>query len=94
MEETISLQSNIEYNQAEWVFQFEKEEPVVFAWCNKPRDSEGPSEELNLKIKGDSSSVIEFKDRDGKTFRIFAREITQPTLKMLEQDHLIEDDEI
>ncbi len=88
------IQENIEYNQAEWVFQFEKEEPVVFAWCNKPRNSEEPMEELHLKLKADSSSIIEFKDRHGKTFKIFAREITEPTLKMLEQDHLIEDEEI
>jgi len=81
-------QEVIQFKQAEWVFQFDKGEPTVFAWCN---DSEEPGD-LSIKLSPNSSSNIEFKDRDGRSFKIYAREITEPTLKMLEQDGSVDVD--
>ena len=78
----------IQFKQAEWVFQFEGGEPTVFAWCNDP---ENPGD-LSIKLAPNSSSTIEFKDRDGRSFKIYAREITEPTLKMLEQDGSVDVD--
>jgi hypothetical protein len=79
----LKTQENISFKRPEWVFQFDDNEPVVFAWSN---DEEEPGE-VNISLKGDSSSTLTFIDRDGKkTFKIFAREITEPTLKMIEQN--------
>jgi len=77
------ITSVVEFQRPEWVFQFDDNEPVVFAWSN---DEEEPGE-VNISLKGDSNSTLTFVDRDGKkTFKIFAREITEPTLKMIEQN--------
>ncbi len=76
----------VEFEQAEWVFQFDNEEPVVFAWANTP----GEKAEVSINLKSNSGTNLEFRDRNGKVFRIFAREITEPTLKMLEQNGNIE----
>ena len=70
------------FKRAEWVFQFDKEEPIVFAWSNDPTD---PGE-ININIKPNSSSGITFTDKDGKrTFSLFSREISEETLKLIEE---------
>ena len=71
-----------QFKQAEWVFQFDDGEPVVFAWTNDP---ENPGD-LNINLQPNSQCNLTFRDRDEKrTFTIFAREITEPTLKMIEE---------
>ena len=85
----IPLEEAIEFNQTEWVFQFGDEEPVVFAWENS-QDQDSDKTGLTLHLKGNSKSSLEFRDRNGKTFKIFAREMTEPTLKMLENSGNIE----
>lgn len=81
-QEQISLEPTlVEFKQAEWVFQFDNNDPVVFAWVNDPNE---PGE-LNLNLKPNNQSDLPFTDRNGRSFKIFAREITEPTLKMIEQ---------
>jgi hypothetical protein len=80
-QDSIEVQAIEEFKQAEWVFQFDDEEPVVFAWINDPNE---PGE-LNLNLKPNNRSDLQFTDRNGRSFKIFAREITEPTLKMIEQ---------
>lgn len=76
------------FKQPEWVFQFDNDEPVVFAWCEQPEDEP----RLSLDFKGESSSTLFFTSTSGKTFKIFSREITEPTIKMLEQNIVIKQD--
>lgn len=84
---TLAQPNVIEYSQAEWVFQFDDNEPVVFAWSNE----EGDPGEVNIKLKPNSASNLIFTDRDGtRTFKMFARPISEPTLKMIEQNGEIE----
>ena len=68
------------YKDAEWVFQFDTEEPIVFAWSSG--DSEEPGE-VNIKLKSASNSSIFFSSAGGnKTFRMYARPISEETRKM------------
>ena len=76
----------VPFNQAEWVFQFDEDEPTVFAWCNEPNDPTN----VNLTLTPDTRTDVVFKSANGKMMKIFAREITEPTLKMLEQNGNIE----
>lgn len=80
-----TLSSNIigiqEFKEAEWVFQFDDDEPVVFAWTNG--EGEEPAE-VNIKLKANSQSSIFFASPDlEKRLRIFCREMTEETKKGL-----------
>ena len=80
------IESNFKkFKQAEWVFQFDGEEPIVFAWCNSP-SNDGEDDNLVLKLTPTSDCSLNFKSYTGRELKIFAREITDQTLKMLEQD--------
>jgi hypothetical protein len=61
------------FDQAEWCFQFDDENPIVIAWSN---DVNEPGE-LTFMLKANSESRIIFQSADGeKTLRIFARSMS------------------
>ena len=61
------------FDQAEWCFQFDDEDPIVIAWSN---DVSEPGE-LTFMLKANSESRIIFQSADGdKTLRIFARSMS------------------
>jgi hypothetical protein len=65
-----------EFSQAEWVFQFDNDEPVVIAWSNDTTEAG----ELSFILKPNSGSNITFQSQDGKkTLRIFSREMSDET---------------
>jgi hypothetical protein len=58
------------FDMAEWVFQFDDEEPVVIAWSN----SEEVPGELSFVLKPNSGSNVIFQSADGtKKMSIFSR---------------------
>jgi hypothetical protein len=82
--ELVDIQAT-KFKHPEWVFQFDNDEPVVFAWCEQEEDNP----RLSFNLKAETNSTLFFKSPGGKTFKIFSREITEPTLKMLEQNIII-----
>ena len=77
---SVQTQQIENYKEAEWVFQFDSEEPIVFAWSSG--ESEEPGE-VNIKLKSSSNSSIFFSSAGGnKTFRMYARPISEETKKM------------
>jgi hypothetical protein len=56
----------ITFQQTEWVFQFDDEEPVLFA-------SQQEEPNLTITLSNTSQASIEFTDNNRK-FKIFARE--------------------
>jgi hypothetical protein len=69
-----------EYKEAEWVFQFDTEEPIVFAWSDK--DSSEPGE-VTVTLKANSNSSITFMSADGnKILKAYARPISEETKKL------------
>jgi hypothetical protein len=70
-----------EYEEAEWVFQFDNDEPIVFAWTN---EEGGPDSEIIIKLKANSQSSLFFTSHDfQKRLRIFCREMSDSTRKNL-----------
>jgi len=62
-----------EFAQAEWVFQFDNDEPVTIAWST---DEDDPGE-LTFTMKANSGSTIGLMSPDGsKVLRLYARELT------------------
>ena len=65
-----------EYDLAEWVCQFDNEEPVVIAWSND-KDKTTPGE-LSFTLKANSGSTVVFQSADGrKRFSLFSRSMSQ-----------------
>lgn len=78
--ESTGIEEPKEFQQAEWCFQFFDNEPVVFAWSQ----SETDPGTLVLEIKPTENSGLTFV-KDGMTFKLFAREMTEEGLKMREE---------
>ena len=77
-----------EFKQAEWVFQFDDDDPVVIAWSN----DESEAGELSFILKANSGSNVIFQSADGKkTLRLFAREMSKETREQREQRYGIDD---
>lgn len=63
------IQPTVTFNQAEWVFQFDDEEPTVFATQqNDPN--------LTITLNNTNNASIEFTNNN-RRFKIFARERQQ-----------------
>lgn len=69
-QETVKLEipESITYENVEWMYQFDGDEPKLLA---TPLDD---TKKLVIEINNTSTSNILFKDGNGKTFKIFARE--------------------
>jgi len=72
------------YDNCEWCFQFDADEPYVFAAAEKSEDiSKIPT--FNFILKNTSDSDIIFTN-NGKTFKLFARELTEDGKKLIKKD--------
>lgn len=70
-----------DFKDAEWVFQFDEEKPVVFAWSNS---SEEPGD-VAITLKPNVKSRITFTNIDGtKVMSLYSRPITDETVKIRE----------
>ena len=66
----------------EWVFQFDEDEPQIFAWTGEDTSTlEDPM--VTLTIGNNKSAYISFTNRvSGKQFKLFARELTEEGKKL------------
>lgn len=65
-----------EFDQAEWVFQFDEEEPEVFAWSTNPEEAGN----LSFILSANSSSSITFvSPHTGKKLNVFSRPMSEET---------------
>ena len=62
----LTINNTVMFNQTEWVFQFDEEEPTVFA-----TQQEEPN--LTITLNNTSNASIEFTNNN-RRFKIFARE--------------------
>ena len=66
----------------EWVFQFDEDEPQVFAWTDKDTDTEDEPT-VTFTISNIEGAYISFKHTNtDKVFKLFARPITSEGKKM------------
>jgi len=61
------------FEQCEWCFQFDEDEPKVFAWTSEDMTDEEPT--VTFTIGNTEGAYVSFS-KDGKTFKLFARELT------------------
>jgi hypothetical protein len=62
------------WDECEWCFQFDEDEPHVFAWTNENETNENP--EITFTLSNVKGSNFQFKHVDGKVFKLFVRELT------------------
>ena len=69
--------SQKKYEECEWCFQFDEDEPQVFAWTDDELNkSEDPK--VIFTITNVENSYITFQNgKSGKVFKLFARELTE-----------------
>lgn len=60
----------------EWCFQFDNDEPHIFAWTDDNIDSE-ENPEVTFTVSNTKDSFISFSQpKTGKSFKLFSRELT------------------
>jgi hypothetical protein len=69
----IKLSEPKKMEQCEWCFQFDDDEPKVFAWTNEDMEDEEPT--VNFTIGNTEGAYVSFT-KDGKRFKLFARELS------------------
>lgn len=78
----VELPEEVIIEDAEWCFQFFKNEPVVFGW----QEIGAPPSPLTIQLRPVEGEAMNFR-QNGMEFKIFARPITKETkLLRLEQD--------
>jgi len=62
--------------QCEWVFQFDDDEPQIFAWTNEDMANEEPT--VTFTISNNKNAYISFTSKENlKKFKLFARELSE-----------------
>lgn len=84
----IQLISGKKYEECEWCFQFDNDEPHVFAWTNEDMENEEP--QIQFTISNNEHSNITFTHPTGKVFKIFAREMTEKGRELQQKQKLFE----
>ena len=59
----------------EWCFQFDEDEPQVFAWTGEDDDT-NEEPKVIFTITNTEDSYISFTHKNGKNFKLFARELS------------------
>ena len=69
--------------QCEWVFQFDDDEPQVFAWTSEDMTNEEPT--VTFTISNTKDAYISFTNKETlKKFKLYARELTDAGKKLRE----------
>ena len=74
--------SQKKYEECEWCFQFDEDEPQIFAWTdNELNKNEDPK--VIFTITNVENSYITFQNgKTGKVFKLFARELTNEGIEL------------
>ena len=75
------------YENCEWCFQFDEDEPQVFAWTDETINSE-EEPKINFTISNVKDAYISFSSKSGKTFKLFPRELTEAGKQLRENSNL------
>jgi hypothetical protein len=71
--------------QCEWVFQFDGDEPQIFAWTGEDMTNEEPT--VTFTISNTKDAYISFTSKqNGKRFKLFARELSEEGKKLREHN--------
>jgi hypothetical protein len=77
----LQLRQSEKLEQCEWVFQFDDDEPQVFAWTSEDMTNEEPT--VTFTISNNKDAYISFTNKDTlKKFKLYARELTEAGIKL------------
>ena len=71
----VKLLESEKLKNCEWCFQFDEDEPQVFAWTDET-DNLDEEPKVIFTITNTENSYITFTHKNGKNFKLFARELT------------------
>jgi hypothetical protein len=77
---TIGINQN-RLSECEWCFQFDDDEPKIFAWTEEDMQDEEPA--VTFTIANVEGAYVSFS-KDGKTFKLFARPLSDEGKKLRE----------
>jgi hypothetical protein len=83
LEPTITLEQK-KYEECEWCFQFDEEEPQVFAWTDDELNKD-EEPKVVFTITNVENSYITFTHKSGKVFKLFARELSEQGKELREK---------
>ena len=77
------------YEECEWCFQFDEDEPQVFAWTDDSVMNKNEDPKVIFTITNMEDSYISFTHgQTGKSFKIFVRELTDEGKKLRDNQRL------
>ncbi len=79
----ITLRQSEKLENCEWCFQFDEDEPQIFAWTGE-NESKDEDPKVIFTITNTKDSYITFTHKNGKTFKLFARELSEEGKAMRE----------
>jgi hypothetical protein len=72
----VTLPKPEKLEQCEWVFQFDEDEPQIFAWTSEDMTDEDPT--VTFTVSNTKDAYISFTNKEtGKKFKLFARELSK-----------------
>ena len=81
----LQIQKPEKLEQCEWVFQFDGDEPQIFAWTGEDMTNEEPT--VTFTISNTKDAYISFTSKqNGKRFKLFARELSDEGKKLREHN--------
>ena len=79
----IKMAPSEKLEQCEWVFQFDNDEPQIFAWTSEDMTNEEPT--VTFTISNTKDAYISFTNKETlKKFKLYARELTDAGKKLRE----------
>jgi hypothetical protein len=84
--ETLTIPQE-KFEECEWCFQFDEDEPQVFAWTDETINSD-EEPKINFTITNIKDAYISFSSAGGKLFKLFPRELTEAGKQMRENSKL------
>jgi hypothetical protein len=76
------------YDDCEWCFQFDDDEPQIFAWMDDELNKE-EDPKVMFSITNVKDSYINFTHQNGKVFKLFAREISEQGKELREKQRVM-----
>ena len=81
----LKMKPSEKLEQCEWVFQFDGDEPQIFAWKGEDMTNEEPT--VTFTISNTKDAYISFTSKqNGKRFKLFARELSDEGKKLREHN--------
>ena len=73
------------YEECEWCFQFDEDEPQIFAWTDNEMDKNEDPKVIFTITNVENSYITFTNSKSGKSFKLFARELSDEGKQLREK---------